>query len=181
MIRKSGRSTFLVTNRYVLIKLLYSDCCFYGFFCPIMVTVIHLFMQFVGLYWCCHELPLWAVHFRCRLWSEPQVARTLWCCNNRKVCVCFLIFFYSGVGIYLMRVSTSSAKMVISEFSVQSQVSSTMIIVLGSLKLSLILRNFWMLIFRQVNCSTLNNLYISLVFFYFLISMILREDWKSKI
>lgn len=54
---------------------------------------MHLLMQFVGLHWCCHELPLWTIHFRCRIWSQPQVASIFWYCNNWQVC---LLFPYSS-------------------------------------------------------------------------------------
>lgn len=62
--------------------------------------------------------------------------------------------------------------------SVRSQVSFMMITVQASLKLSLILENFWMLIFRLVNLSIpiyLHGICFSLIYSNF------RADWKPKI
>jgi hypothetical protein len=89
IIRKIGWSMFLVTNRYVLINFyIWIFFVLHNFFSnnePKNHYLVHTVCGSIPMLTCCHELPLWTVHFRCKLWSQPQVASILWLLQRRTL------------------------------------------------------------------------------------------------
>lgn len=143
-------------------------------------------MQFVGLHRCCHELPLWIIHLRCRLWSQPQMAWIFWCCNNRQVRVLCSLFSLSFVtGIYLAKILASPTQPILSElFSSKPSFFHDD----NRAGLFEVEPDSGKLLNADIQASKIIKSNISLLFItlyylllYFRIYLILHEDWKPKI